>query len=164
MVEYRTDRSRAWRALLIGAVAGAGTVALLFLALFVRDEGMGALRYLPFALFIFVCAFAGWGIGLLALAVPAWLLLHRLKQRSLPLALLLGVAGAFLAQLALDATGLHAVNFAVHEMFSPDTDMQYDAWSRYRAALAMGAVGVMVALIVWHRAYRAHHCESADAG
>jgi hypothetical protein len=70
---------------MMGAATGTGMVALLFLALFVRDDRItGAVRYLPFLAFIFICAFAGWTVGLFALAAPAWYLLHRMNVRSLP--------------------------------------------------------------------------------
>jgi hypothetical protein len=155
MAEYRTDRSLAWRALMMGAVTGAGMVALLFLAMLVRDDGpVAAARYLPFLAFIFICAFAGWTVGLFALAAPAWWLLHRMNVRSLPAALGLGAIGAFLGHFGLEATGLSAINFAVHEIFSGDPMMQYDAWSSYRAALALSVVGVIVAAVIWRIAYR----------
>lgn len=155
MHAYQTDRRRAWRALIMGAATGAGIVALLFLALTARDDGvLRALQILPFILFVFVCAFAGWAIGLFALAAPAWWLLHRMRVRSLPVALVLGAVGAFLGHLGLEATGFHAMNFVTHELFSGDPTMQYDAWSSYRAALALSVVGVIVAAVAWRTAYR----------
>jgi hypothetical protein len=118
MAEYRTNRSRAWRALMMGAVTGAGVVALLFLALILRDEGVvRSVQTLPFVMFVFICAFAGWTVGLFVLAAPAWWCLHRMRLRSLPAALVLGAVGAFLGHLGLEATGFRAMNFAVHEMF-----------------------------------------------
>jgi hypothetical protein len=137
---------------MMGAVTGAGMVALLFLALFVRDDGITrVVRYLPFLAFIFICAFAGWTVGLFALAAPAWWLLHRINVRSLPAALLLGAIGAFLGHLGLEATGLRALNYAIHQAFSGDPMMPEN---RYQAAVALSVVGVIVAAVIWRKAYR----------
>lgn len=139
----------------MGAVRGAGMVALLFLALFVRDEGTtGAVRYLPFVVFIFIWAFVGWAVGLFALAAPVWWLLHRMNLRSLPVALVLGAIGPFLGHLGLEATGFRAMNSAMHDVFSGEPMMPEDAWSSYRAALALSVGGVIVAAVIWRKAYR----------
>jgi hypothetical protein len=118
MGEYRTDRSRAWRALVAGAATGAGMVALLFLSAIMRDEGvMGSVQLLPLVGLVFISAFAGWIIGLFALAAPAWWLLHRLKLRSLPAALVLGAVGAFLGHLGMEAIGFRAMNYTGMKCF-----------------------------------------------
>lgn len=102
----RLTLSRAVAALLRGATAGAATVTL-GIAAFV---GLSGLEGLPAALMMslvgFPVALAVWLVGLLLIGGPGWFLLHRLKWRSLPVALLYGAGMGFATGLSL-ALGSH---------------------------------------------------------
>jgi len=154
-VEYRTNRSRACRALLAGTVTGASFIALLHVWILVQESGIpGSLHYLPLIALMFMVAFGGWAVGLIIFAVPVWWLLHKTGVRNWPAAVIFGAIAAFLGHVGLEAVGFRAITAAMDSMFSDDQLAQSGWWSAYRAPLAFAVVGVVVATVIWRKAYR----------
>lgn len=124
---------RAVSALIRGAGAGAVIVTLGIVAIAVSSAG---LEGLPSALMISLVAlpvaWVVWLIGLVVFGGPGWFLLHRLRWRSLPVALVYGAGMGFLTGFLLTLVshqgGLFQAGF-------------------------LGAAGIGAGGVIWMRAY-----------
>lgn len=163
---YTTSLPRAALGLTAGAITGAGLVVLWHL--WESALGFG----LSYALTdgvrqgttIFAVALAVWTVGLIALGLPLWWLLHRRGWRHWAVAAAAGAALTFVAFLGMQTR--------LFDLLPPPADATYSAsdaggptvidnrrtahgwWVAFEAALAFGAGGIPVALVVWRIAYR----------
>ena len=91
-VHYETTLSRAALALLAGVSIGAMLVCGFVMAIELSESVPSYAASLEAA----GDAFAGWAVGLSVLASIPWLILHRMRLRSCPVAAALGATLAFL--------------------------------------------------------------------
>lgn len=93
---------RAVGSLIRGAVAGAATISLGIAAMAMAGGGVETIPSLVMiALVAFPVAMAVWLVGLVLIGSPGWFLLHRLRWRSLPVALLYGAGMGFMTGLII---------------------------------------------------------------
>ena len=147
---------RAVEALVAGAATGAAAVAGLYVCALVRGSPSPDTHvFAPFVGFVFMFAFAGWAVGLIALAAPLWWVLHKAGARSWQAAVIFGATAAFLGHAGLDAVGFRVITPAIDGLFSNDHSLATSGpWGTYRAHLAFAVIGAIVALVVWRIAYR----------
>jgi hypothetical protein len=166
-MRYETTLGRAALALLAGAAAGAAITTVLHLGLILRPnrtwtdatERAAAMSLLYFILFT---------AGLLALAAPAWWLLHRLGRRGQVQALILGVTLTLVSYLAYSQYTWHFTRKLFYGpapiFWASGLGRGLRGWLPYRLTLLEGAVwysiaGGLVGLLIWRIAYRPSRSE-----
>jgi len=163
---YDTTLPRAALSLIAGAAAGASLIALWYLWGTAQNLGIQyVLDYgvIPTTL-VFIEALVVWSVGLTIFGLPFWWLLHRLGWRHWLVAVALGAVLTFLVDFGIETRFL--------ELIPPPANSAYSAsdsggptviashltlhgwWVTFRAALLLGAEGVLVALVIWRIAYR----------
>jgi hypothetical protein len=152
--------------------AGAATGGLSLAVWYVLDTAasLGA-RYvfqngLLTATGIFVSAFVIWTLSLVAFGIGPWWVFHRIGFRNLFSAIVLGFSMTFLVTLLLDThlAGLLARTLptGVHEVFRDEggvREIDYALTSHgwrlaVEGAAQLGAIGAIVASVIWRTAYR----------
>jgi hypothetical protein len=163
---YSTNPSRVILSLTAGAATGAIFIALSYLWGTAQSLGI---RYvlvygLGWSIVVFMVAFVVWGIGLILFGLPLWLLFHKLRLRHWLVAAIVGAAMTFTVGFGIETR--------LFELIPPPTNSTYSesdsggptvvanrrtphGWRvAARTALTLGAVGVVVALVIWRIAYR----------
>ena len=161
-MSYLTTPGRMALALGGGALTGA---ALLSIYLAVSSpvspapSSDGALWAIPLVIFIYAVI---WLIGLVAVGLPVWLLLHSLKLRHWLCAVLTGAVLTFaVVYLIAIETGLFygVAGFTEYDGIDPATLPAGQLAGRKQqtalyASSVLGAIGAAVGLAVWRIAYR----------
>ena len=115
---------------------------------------------------IFVATFVVWTLSLVAFGIGPWWVFHRIGFRNLFSAIVLGFSMTFLVTLLLDThlAGLlaRALPSGVHEVFRDEggvREVDYVLTSHgwrlaVEGAAQLGAIGAIVASVIWRTAYR----------
>ncbi|MBN8998887.1 MAG: hypothetical protein J0H54_05680 [Rhizobiales bacterium] len=153
-----TDVVRGISALGLGALVGAvfipAVVILLNFPTIIRGSLVGLVG------FIFVCSFVVWLFGLTFLAMPIWILMDRLKLRSIWSAMLLGATLCFAVAFVWDTRffGLLLSTERVSvggRLLIADGRLTLSGWRKaVELGLLLALQGSIVGAIVWRWAYR----------
>ena len=150
---------RILRALLAGACTGSLlTTGGIFLGADPSAPGVTLLFTLPYVL---VATFVAFSVGIVALGVPGWWILHRLGYQNWRAALALGMALTFIGKVAM----------AVHPLIWPEPNSAFSAGDSggptiidnkmtthglielFMAAFAFSIAGGIAGVVVWRAAY-----------
>jgi hypothetical protein len=141
---YTTDPLR----VRLSLIAGAATYAILTVLWDLSHVMWGPIfpgdtfAFVVHFIFWGVISFIFWGVILIVFGLPVGLLLHKLRLRHWLVAVVVG--GAITCLVALTLVAL------LSEFIPP----QIDWWGASRNGLILGAGGALVALMMWHIAYR----------
>jgi hypothetical protein len=132
------------RSILLGALVAAFLMAVYFIVdmTFVPHVRFAGENDLSWGLMVVVVTFLTWGAGITVLGVPAWCALHRYGYRNWSTAAALGFALPFVVSWRGADTMSVIAGFP-----------QKHGWEIRWLDLTWGAVGVVVAFVIWRTAY-----------
>jgi hypothetical protein len=143
--DLSTNPRRATLAAMAGAVVGALGVVAAVLLLAAMASGV-SVTDLVVSLLISVVALVGWSLGLFLFGLPLWWLFHRNGWRGRRVAMLLGAFTTLVIVLLLEMSG------GILAVTTGNSDVGHLMPLVWAGVMAL--LGALVALVIWHIAYR----------
>lgn len=167
---YCTTLARAALALVVGAMVASPLTMLVLLGPAIAEDAGQLNEYLPQLAFVLIAAAIVYAIGLVFLAAPCWLLLHRQGHRSWRVAAALGGALGFVVTFLLYVSPTFPIrpegsssSFGGSEgMLVEDNVVTALGWTTFLGySVVYGLLCSVIGILIWRIAYRRVSAASA---